>query len=206
LGFSASKIHTGVYAADTAAFEKVFADSLISKQAQYPKKFLFVGRFVGVKGLEELIPAYAQLRKEGCDWELELVGTGEMKAQLEKTPGVRLRDFVQPAQLPQLAVDAGAFVLPSRFEPWGVVLHEFAAAGLPIIASDACGAASAFLKSGENGFQHHAGNTESLTQAMRQIWQATDSQLLAMGQRSVELSRSLSPQSWASTLETFLPR
>lgn len=206
LGFRSEQIRTGVYAADTAAFERVFNESLAPKQAHYPKKFLFVGRFVSVKGLQELIPAFQQLRKEGCDWELELVGTGEMKASLAEIPGIRLRDFVQPAQLPELARTAGAFVLPSRFEPWGVVLHEFAAAGLPIIASDACGAATAFVRDGQNGFLHRAGDPQSLTDALRKIWQSSPTELLSMGHHSVELSRTLSPQTWASTLQTFLPQ
>lgn len=165
-----------------------------------------MGRFVPVKGLQELLPAYEQLRKEGCDWELELVGTGEMKAELTGMPGIRLRDFVQPEELPNLAREAGAFVLPSRFEPWGVVLHEFAAAGLPMVASDACGAATAFLQDGKNGFLHTAQDTASLTDALRKIWKSTDPQLLEMGRQSVELSRAISPHTWAATLQTFLPK
>lgn len=206
LGFKPAQIRTGVYAADTKAFERVWAETKEAKSQNYPKKFLFVGRFVPVKGLQELLPAYAQLQQEGCDWELELVGTGEMKAELAGKPGIRLRDFVQPEELPDLARDAGAFVLPSRFEPWGVVLHEFAAAGLPIVASDACGAATAFLQDGKNGYQHTAQDAVSLTDALRKIWKSSDAQLLELGRQSVELSRAISPQTWAATLQTFLPQ
>jgi glycosyltransferase involved in cell wall biosynthesis len=41
--------------------------------------------------------------------------------------------------------------MPSKKEPWGVVLHEMAIAGLPLLASENVGAASAFLREGENG-------------------------------------------------------
>lgn len=206
LGFKPAKIHTGVYAADTAAFEKIFEATQQAKSQHFPKKLLFVGRFVPVKGLQELIPAFQQLRKEGFDWELELVGTGEMKAELQNIPGITLRDFVQPAELPELARNAGVFVLPSRFEPWGVVLHEFAAAGMPIVASDACGAATAFLKDGENGYLHIAGNQESLTNALRKIMQSSTEQLIQMGEISVSLSRTLSPKTWAATLNKIVTR
>ena len=55
-----------------------------------------------------------------------------------------------------------------RFEPWGVVIHEAAAAGLPIIASHLCGATTAYVRDGVNGFIISP-TVENLTQAMSLI-------------------------------------
>ncbi len=46
---------------------------------------------------------------------------------------------------------SGCFILPSIFEPWAVVIHEFACAGLPIIATEVCGATPHFVINGFNG-------------------------------------------------------
>ena len=48
-------------------------------------------------------------------------------------------DFIQPENLEKVK-NAGCFVLPSLKDNWGVVVHEFAAAGLPLIISDGVGA------------------------------------------------------------------
>ena len=128
-----------------------------------------------------------------------------MKKEFEGMEGVNIRGFVQPAELPNLALEAGVFVLPSRFEPWGVVLHEFAAAGLPLIASDACGSATAFLRHGYNGYLHKAGDKASIRSALRRMMRSSDDDREQMGRRSSELAKQLTPQTWAATLHGFLP-
>ncbi len=95
-----------------------------------------------------LLQAWQQLGAKEGDWELHLIGNGSLKAQLEATAGVVLKDFMQPEQLILEVANTGCFLLPSRGEPRGVVAHEFAAAGLPLILSDSVGAAGTFLISG----------------------------------------------------------
>jgi len=41
------------------------------------------------------------------------------------------KGFVQPSDLPNIFAQAGVFILPSRYEPWGVVIGEALASGLP---------------------------------------------------------------------------
>lgn len=45
-----------------------------------------------------------------------------------------------------LMKQCGVFILPSRIEPWGVVVHEFSAAGFPLLLSDQVGSAESFWK------------------------------------------------------------
>ena len=201
LGFSKSVISTGMYSADLPRFNQVFQESMYLKEISYPKKLLYVGRFVTLKGILELYQAFDELNNEiDHEWSLELIGAGPLKNQLQPKENIRIRDFVQPAQLPLLAKEAGIFVLPSHREPWAVVLHEFAATGLPLISTDAAGAATAFVKEGFNGWQFKAGDKDDLKKALRSAIQKTPAELLEMGRRSQELSRQISPTIWAITL------
>jgi glycosyltransferase involved in cell wall biosynthesis len=201
LGFPRERILTGMYSADTALFEAVYPAATAAKSQTYPHRLLYVGRYLALKGVLELYHAFRQLSEEIThDWELLLVGNGPLKDELQETPNIRFRDFVQPAQLPGLALEAGAFVLPSRSDAWGVVLHEFAAAGLPLISTDAAGAITAFVKPGYNGFIHRRNDTASLKEAIRQLIATPDHELREMGRRSHELSKQISPDTWAATL------
>jgi glycosyltransferase involved in cell wall biosynthesis len=115
--------------------------------------FLFIGRLSAEKGVKELIDAYLMYRQQ-CPfpWDLRIAGTGKLKSLLNDIPGVKAYGFVQPADLPKLMQNAKTFILPSKWEPWGVVIHEAAAAGLPIICTYQCGAVTAYVRDGINGF------------------------------------------------------
>lgn len=96
---------------------------------------------------------------------------------------------------------AHAFVLPSTFEPWGVVLQEAAAAGLPLIASHACGAAVHLLRAGYNGYLCEPGDAEGLAGALLQMHQASEEDRRLMGSASMSLATQFTPDLWAATLE-----
>lgn len=201
LGFPRASIETGMYAADTARFEAVYPRARARKEAEFPKRFIYVGRYLALKGVLELYHAFRELsEEEDHGWTLDIIGAGPLKEELQETRQIRLRDFVQPEELPDLAVDAGVFVLPSRRDAWAVVLHEFAAAGMPLLSTDAAGATTAFVKEGYNGWLFQAGDKDSLKAAFRKVIRKLPEELLLMGARSQELSRQISPSTWAATL------
>ena len=136
----------GLYSAQVEAFRT-------SKPLKDRKpSFLFIGRLSAEKGIKDLIKAYLIYRKQcASPWDLKIVGTGKLKYLLNNIPGVKAYGFVQPADLPKLMHDAKTFILPSKWEPWGVVIHEAAAAGLPIICTYQCGAVTSFVRDGVNG-------------------------------------------------------
>lgn len=205
LGFPRERILTGMYSADVQLFEPVFAPSLAEKEKKYPHRFVYVGRYLALKGVLELYHAFREMTAEmSHDWELILIGNGPLKEKLEPQPNIIFRDFVQPEELPQLAYEAGAFVLPSRSDAWGVVLHEFAAAGLPLISTDAAGAITAFVREGYNGFIHRRSDTASLKAVLKSVVARSDAELLEMSRRSHELSKQISPDTWAATLHKVL--
>lgn len=200
LGFKLDHIEQGMYAADTSPFDEVWEMQSNSKHDNYPKRFLYVARIVESKGIEDLLEAYKIYREDGGEWKLRIVGTGDMVDLVKAASDVEYVDFVQPNELPALAADSGAFVLPSRFEPWGVVLHEFAAGGLPIVASDACGSATAFVENGQNGYIFPAKDAVSLADSLKKISSKNPSQLMQMAEHSRKLSKKISVDSWADTL------
>lgn len=200
LGFAPGNILMHVYSAATEPFQAVSA-----KRGPLPHNLLYVGRFVETKGIQELYQAFEEVSREmEHDWTLTLVGTGPLLQHFQASERVKITGFVQPDQLPALAALAGCFVLPSRYEPWGVVLHEFAAAGLPLIASDACGSATAFIRHGYNGFIFPGANTAELKRVLRQLFSLSDIELTTFGQRSQSLSYAINPDIWASTLLSII--
>ena len=205
LGFPSENILRGMYSADVGSFHQAFLNNQEEKTEKYPHNFLYVGRFIEIKGLNELHQAFIQLDKEmEHDWTLTLIGAGDLPNTWAAHPKIQIKGFVQPEALPDLAEQTGCFILPSQKEPWGVVLHEFAGAGLPLVASDAVGAASAFLVNNYNGFSHQANNKDSLKEALKKIISASDEKLLEMGRRSNELSRQITPETWAATLSSIV--
>jgi len=194
LGFSGARYWQGLYACDWDAF--AHHNNKIKKE----KAFLFVGRYVEQKGIDELIHAYKKYRKNTKDpWTLYCAGAGNLKHKLNDHEGVVDLGFIQPEALPSLMHRVSSFVLPSRWEPWGVVIQEAAASGLPLLCSDACGAAVHLLQDNYNGYIFEAGYTEHLTRCLLKISSQPISNLKKMGERSFELSKQYTPERWADT-------
>jgi glycosyltransferase involved in cell wall biosynthesis len=196
LGFKAEQIHYGFYSCDSNLYNAYFESGKAGKEKCFPKRFVFVGRYYEFKGIQDLWDAFAALQKEKeRGWELWCLGTGDITPM--QFPGIRHFGFVQPDQMEQIIKESGVFIMPSHFEPWGVAVHEFAAAGFPLLCSDKVGAADAFLNLGINGYIYEAGDVEGLKNNMRKFTVMPDNQLLEMGRLSHVLSKSISPDSWA---------
>ncbi|MBK6833910.1 MAG: glycosyltransferase [Bacteroidetes bacterium] len=125
------------------------------------------------------------------------LGTGDIKPIVH--PQIKHFGFVQPSELRNYIEQCGAFVLPSRFEPWGVVVHEYAAAGLPLILSSEVGAKELFLKKEENGFEFEAGNIIDLKEKLKKLFNLSNESLNLMSERSNKLSQQLTIEKWCTT-------
>jgi glycosyltransferase involved in cell wall biosynthesis len=196
LGFRGAQCWEGVYACDWERFAT-------RRSGPLPRAFLFVGRYIRRKGIDLLVEAYATYRERVADpWPLLCAGSGEEEALLEKQEGIDNRGFIQPDALPGLMEAAGAFVLPSREEPWGVVVAEAAAAGLPLICSEACGSAVHLLRDRYNGYLVQSERADHLAYCMTMMSRASNEERSRMGARSHELSKQYTPAQWAKTLIT----
>ena len=92
-----------------------------------------------------------------------------------------------PDRVVEAYVAADVFALLSRHEPWGVVVNEAAACGLPLVLSDRVGAAPDLLRDGENGFLVPVDDAPAAADALRTLGDADERR--RMGARSAEIAR-----------------
>lgn len=136
--------------------------------------FLYVGRMEPHKGVEELIEAFGRLQiEESASAILLLVGDGSMRAFVERAviadPRIRFTGRLSGTVLLDAYAAADVFVLASRFEPWGLVVNEAMAAGLPVIATDCVGCVDDLVVEGETGCVVPAHSVDSLAAAMQSL-------------------------------------
>lgn len=158
--------------------------------------FLYVGRLAPEKGVDVLLRAF-----DGVDGELVLAGDGIERERLRSIapPRTRFLGHVERDDLPAWYAAADVLVLPSLSEPWGMTLNEAAAAGLPLVATDAVGAARELVEDGANGFVVPAGDAGALHDALARL--STDAGFRAeAGARSRRRSGTLTPDRWADVV------
>ncbi|TML66814.1 MAG: glycosyltransferase family 4 protein, partial [Actinobacteria bacterium] len=152
---------------------------------------LSVARLAPEKGLDLLVRAVAAAQDDRL--RLVLVGGGPKRAalgELAAALGVQARftgDLPQEEVAREYA-QADVFALLSRREPWGVVVNEAAASGLPLVLAEDVGAARDLLRDADNGFLVPREDVARAAEALRAL--AEDPELRrAMGARSRELVR-----------------
>lgn len=77
--------------------------------------------------------------------------------------------FRQIAELPRFYAGAGAFVHPAWEEPWGLVINEAMASGLPVLSSKNVGAAEELVDDGVTGFIFNPEDLEAIAESLRKI-------------------------------------
>lgn len=146
--------------------------------------FLYLGRLVRAKGVDVLIRAFSAARSQVDDASLLIAGDGPLRTELEReasqTKGVRFTGAYDPSTLTELLVAADVFVLPSVYEPWGVVVMEALAAGLPVIVSDRVGSSRDLVIQEETGWIFPAGDATEL--ATRMLLATDDDKRKRMGE------------------------
>jgi glycosyltransferase involved in cell wall biosynthesis len=138
---------------------------------------LFVGQFEDRKGVLPLLDAFAAVSDVSA--KLRLVGNGSLEAEVSRRAArdrrVELVGYVPQSALPAELARARCLVLPSVTtkldrEPWGLVVNEAMHAGVPVVATDAVGAAAGGLvRDGRNGFVVPERDVSALTSAMRRL-------------------------------------
>jgi len=164
-----------------AGFDGGGADRLPSPE-QAQTKFLFVGRPAREKGLRVLLEAWRRTGLQAPTAALVFVGVGSIPPWVSaggtaghEGDGVLCLDPVTPIELRNIYAACDVLVLPSiptrTFrEPWGLVANEAMNRGLPVIASDAVGAAAGGLvRDGRNGLVVPAGDSHALAGAMLRL-------------------------------------
>lgn len=135
--------------------------------------FLYVGSLYHGKGVDLLIDAFAQIASMSPEWCLVLVGNDRTNGQYARQANrlgiaerVLFRGVIPSTDIGSAFSAADVLVLPSRYDGWGMVVNEAAAMGLPLVVSDAAGAAWHMVDHAVNGFRFTSGSVRALHQAM----------------------------------------
>ncbi|WP_266366601.1 glycosyltransferase family 4 protein [Tellurirhabdus rosea] len=207
-------------AVDNDAVRQLFQQSLpgraerLAQEGLPARNFIYVGRIIDrLKNLRTLIQSFGAVQQDvpaDNPWGLIILGQGDDQPALEdlirqeNIPYVRFLGGKSWDKVPAYLALADVLVLPSYSEPWGLVVNEAMACGLPVLVSDRCGCAPDLVENGRNGFTFAPDQPAQLTEALRQLVKQPD---LArqMGEQSAAMIEPYSLQHVAAQmLQGFL--
>ncbi|MGK7896155.1 MAG: glycosyltransferase family 4 protein [Xenococcus sp. (in: cyanobacteria)] len=196
------------YFAQNAALVKQASDK-IRQKLNLPKDFfLYVGRFSPEKNLLRLLEAYHlyQQEKSRHNWSLVMVGDGPQKTELQNRAALlQLKNLVwtgfkQISELPTYYALASGLILPSISEPWGLVVNEAMACGLPILISDRCGCLLDLVFPGINGYVFNPEKISSIKASLDYLSTQTEAKSPKMAAASKQIITNYTPVTWAESL------
>lgn len=161
---------------------------------------LFCAKLQPWKGPRDLLEAFAKANVPNSY--VVFAGDGPERANLELRAAelgiadrTRFLGFVNQTQLPATYRAADLFVLPSLFEPFGLVVNEAMLCGLPVVVTDRVGARFDLVRPNENGFVFPAGDVDALAQILGQILPDEEKRSL-MGAAAKSRMESWSPREY----------
>lgn len=176
LGYRKRPVFPGM---DTISLARLRADATVGESQPQPefakRPFLFVGRFVEVKNLGLLLQGYAAYSAQAgsAARRLVLLGAGPLEGELRKQAAalavdhqIDFKGFLSGRDLAREIAGSAALVLPSASEPWGLVVNEAMALGIPVIVSETCGARDVLVRNLESGIVIEGGSQHSLAKAL----------------------------------------
>jgi glycosyltransferase involved in cell wall biosynthesis len=150
-------------------------------------RLVSVGRLSEQKGQLLLIEALGQLAREGAEFELVLVGDGELRPQVEAaiaqhnlTERVHITGWASGDEVREHLLSARAMLLPSFAEGLPVVIMEALGLGRPVLSTYVAGIPE-LVTPGENGWLVPAGSVTHLVTALRDVLATPTATLEAMG-------------------------
>ncbi len=162
-------------------------------EASEPKnnsKLVCVGRLCEQKGQLLLVEAAADLSRQGCDFELVLVGDGELRGPIEAlikknnlSAKVRVTGWANARQVKAEMLDARALILPSFAEGLPVVLMEAMVLSKPVLTTFVNGIPELVVDR-ETGWLFPAGDKERMLECIRECLKASPDLLASMGERA----------------------
>ena len=161
IGYTGKIVMTG----GVGIFNKIKKPELTEKNRKN-KKYLYVGRLIPCKNLDFLIDEF---NKNGR-W-LTIAGKGELEQQLKAKAkdNIHFVGFVENEKLGTVYRDHDVFILPSRSEPWGLVVEEAVYFGLPVVVSDRVGSYKDMVDSPKTGVVFELDNRASFNEALKEV-------------------------------------
>jgi 1,2-diacylglycerol 3-alpha-glucosyltransferase len=163
--------------------------------------FLYVGRLSEEKNVGSLLAEWITYRNGGGMWPLVIVGAGPEIGALRTTalssPYFEDAHFAGHRsfrELPAFYAFAGCFVLPSTREPWGLVVNEAMACGLPVLVSNRCGCAEDLVERGQNGYTFDPFEEGALATLLTRMESLELSAWNEMSLRSLDIIENYTPE------------
>ena len=135
---------------------------------------LFCAKLQRWKRPQDLLRAFAAAEVRGSH--LIFAGEGPLRRNLEEetillrlTERVHFVGFINQTQLPNVYRTSDLMVLPSEYEPFGLVVNEAMLCGCPVVVSDHVGAGDDLVRPGENGFVFPTGSVDALAAILREV-------------------------------------
>ena len=139
---------------------------------------LFASKLIKRKSADDLIQAFARISDAYPNVCLVIAGSGDEEPALRELAAslnyqqIRFIGFQNQSQLPRLYAASDLFTLPSHSEPWGLVINEVLAAGLPVIVSSEVGAAPDLVERKGTGIVYPWGDVQALANALETLLQS----------------------------------
>jgi 1,2-diacylglycerol 3-alpha-glucosyltransferase len=173
--------------------------------------FLFVGRLAPEKNVASLLGSFESYRRSGGNRSLVIVGSGPLSAELRSltvsngcSEHVFFAGHKDYRQILPYYAFAEWFILPSVREPWGLVVNEAMASGLPVIVSNVCGCCDDLVRHGENGFVFDPNSGPELTQLLLEVSGMSQERRDQMSANSRLIISDFSLERWACSVSELL--
>ncbi|CAN5655938.1 glycosyltransferase family 4 protein [soil metagenome] len=220
LGMPADRIALGYNAVDNTVYA---ARAQAARRASEGRRglptgpyFLSVSRFASEKNLPGLVRAFSTYRQgaaAGRAWDLVLIGDGPSAAEVHEAvrksghaQAIHRPGFLQADEIARWYSFASAFVLASTSEPWGLVVNEAAACGLPLLVSERAGASLTLVPDppGTTGRRFDPLNPSDLAGALGWMAGLPESDRQVLGRRAAEIVADWGPERFCNgTLEAL---
>lgn len=218
LGFPRARIFAGYDVVDNDYFQRRASaarsnpNATRRRDSRIPERsfFLAVTRLIERKNVRRLVEAYADYRQQLGEREpqdLAICGSGEEESQIRSMASnlslescVHLPGFVSYQEIGDWYGLATALIHPALHEPWGLVINEACAAGLPILGSRTVGACHELVRENKNGFLFDPRSKKEITAALVKLHSLDQHARTLMGKRSQEIIADFSPKRFATSL------
>ena len=168
--------------------------------------FLFVGRLSKEKGLEDLLAAFRSVQQQLPKAKLLFAGPGSERDWLQSQAAawglgswLTFLGNQTSEEIGELLESSTALVLPSRKEPWGLVVNEALSYGCPVVVSEVCGCIPELVLNGVTGYAFPAGDVAALRESMLRVISLNEDRL-ETAKRCMEVISQYTPERAAAEI------
>ncbi len=209
LGIQEGRIFMGYSAIDNTHFSndnnndnKPSSNGIDLNAMSLEPYLLCVARYSPEKNLFNLISAFKNSKAKDT-WNLIIIGDGPQKPELAKlvedTKNIHLVPWQSYEDLPAWYAKAEGFILPSSFEPWGLVVNEAMAANLPVLLSKDCGCQSDLIED-QNEFVFDCNNISDIIGRIDYLYSIPKANRKIIGQRNRKTIERFSTKEWSCSI------